>query len=565
MSAYPPIFLNSPREAEQKSEESAIVFRVSSGVLRQELGLRMRRRGMTLLEVILSLALALLLLLTLSMAIDSHLRVVDQGRRHVEQALLARSLLHRIADDIRSTVRYDPQNIRALVPQLTTPSLEDLAVQSGLGEMDFSDTEDTEATAAETTEPPPVPGIYGNRYELYIDLSRLPRLDQFQYELVASEGSPLLDRTSEVKRVAYYVVRPEVSSIAEAAGTLVRSGLVRWELDRAASLLAYEEGTLAELERQVEPIAPEVLGIEFEYFDGQEWVEEWDSDVLGGLPIAIRIALALASNEAARTFGGLGGMFSSTSTETVEPIIYRMLVHLPASAPVQDTSAFESLLETEEEQQSSEGTRQPQQAQQAEKASSGGEDASGGTSGQTDQNGNSGRRGVSLGPPGGFGPGGFGSGGFPPGGGSGGFGPGGFGSGGFAPGGGQIGPGSGLGGRRTQGNSGGGAPSDGSGARRRSGSFGSSPFGGSGRGGSSGFGPGASGGRGGFPGRGSGSSGTTPFGRSGARGNSGSVGRTPFGGSTGGMPRGGTVGSGSGSSSGSGSGASGGTPSGGTN
>ena len=527
--------------------------------------LRSARSGMTLLEVILALALSLLVLWGLSMAIDSHLRVVDRSRRHVEQALLARSLLHRIADDIRSAIRYDPQNIRALVPQLTTQSLEDLAAQAGLGQMDFSDIEDPEATAAETTEPPPVPGIYGNRYELYIDLSRLPRLDQFQYELVATEGSPILDRTSEVKRVAYYVVRPEITAVAEAAAALSQSGLVRWELDRATSLLAAEEGTLTDLERQVEPLAPEVLGIEFEYFDGQQWLEEWDSQAMGGLPVAIRIALALAPEEPT-SGSGLWGMFSGNSAGPAEPVIYRMLVHLPASAPMQDTSTLESLLETMETEQS-EGTDQPQEAKQAATASQVGDGSNTGTN-QTDQQGTAGttRRGVGpsgfgpggFGPgrgPGRFGPGGpsgeFGPGGRPggpgefgpggpggrPGGGSGGFGPGSRSDGGqdrFGPGGrsGGFGPGSGSPGRPGAGPGGasgrfgtgpqgpgsprsgagpgggsgqgpGASPSSGSGSGRRSTFFGSQGSGGGG-GGSAGFGP-SSGGRagsGGFSGGG---------------------------------------------------------------
>lgn len=516
------------------------------------------RAAMTLLEVLLALALAMLVLLGLSMAIDSHLRAVDRSRRHVEQALLARSLLHRIADDIRSAIRYDPQNIRALVPQLSTPSLEDLAAQSGLGEMDFSDIEDPEATAAETTEPPPVPGIYGNRYELYIDLSRLPRLDQFQYELTAAEGSPILDRTSDVKRVAYYVVRPEITAVAEATDALSRSGLVRWELDRAVSLLAAEEGTLTDVERQLEPLAPEVQSIEFEYFDGQQWVDEWDSDAMGGLPVAIRLALALAPDETSKRGGGIWGMFSSGSTAPSEPIIYRMLVHLPASAPIQDTSTIESLMETTEESESTEGTGQPQQAKQASTASQLG-DSLGGSLDQMGQSGTdaTGRRGVG---PSGFGPGGFGPGGFGPGGagggagggpgsGSGRFGPGGFGPGGFGPG--AQGPGVGPGGRGSGGNGGPTPPSNGSGGRRQGGSFGGRSSGGSMPGGSSGFGPGSSGRGGVGSGRTGGSSGGGTFGKGGASGG-GSFRGTPFGGSTGGTPGGGGFGGVSGGGAGSG-------------
>ncbi len=542
-------------------------------------GRGLRRPGMTLLEVILALALSLLVLMGLSMAIDSHLRVVDRSRRQVEQALLARSLLHRIADDIRSAIRYDPQNIRALVPQLSTPSLEDLAAQAGLGQMDFSDIEDPEATAAETTPQPPVPGIYGNRYELYIDLSRLPRLDQFQYELISTEGSPILDRTSEVKRVAYYVVRPELraaAEVAEAAGLLGQSGLVRWELDRAVSLLAAEEGTLTDIERQAEPLAPEVLGIEFEYFDGQQWLPEWDSQVMGGLPVAIRIALALASEEPSSASAGLWGMFSGGSSSPAEPIIYRMLVHLPASAPMQDTSTLESLLETMETQES-EGTSQPQQAKQAASASPLGDSLGTGPD-QMGQSGTGGAGRPGVGLPGGFGAGGFGPGGFQPAQAAGGR-PGGFGAGqrpgGGAPGGigppgssgsgpanrpggrsgrsgpggqgpGSPGPAVGPGGRGSPGGSAPASPSAGSGSGRSSSFFGGRSPGGAGLGGASGFTPG-SGSRGNMrAGQSSGSSSGSPFGGGGSSGGSGfratpsgaaSSGVGAGGSSSGGVPR----------------------------
>ncbi len=293
------------------------------------------RTAFTLLEVILALALSLLVLMALSMAIDTHLRVVDKGRRHVEQAQLARALLHRIADDIRSAVRYDPQHITIILPALKVASLEDMAAEAGFGEMDFGEVEDEEATVAETTEPPPIPGIYGNAWELQVDVSRLPRIDQFQSSLVASgEMGEVADRTSAVKTVAYYVVQE--NSVAAALGGPVRKGLVRRELDRAVTSFAAEIGTLWDMEADLEPIAPEVLALEFEYFDGYEWVAEWDSDELGGLPMAIRIAITLQSPAADENDAGPAWPFGASQAGH-EPCVYRMLVHLPAAEPLEDT------------------------------------------------------------------------------------------------------------------------------------------------------------------------------------------------------------------------------------
>ncbi len=337
------------------------------------------RHGFTLLEVILTLLLTSLVLAALSMAISTQLRAVDRGRRHVEQAQLARALLQRIAGDVRSAVRYDPLDIKKLVPKLATQSLEDMAAQAGFGEMDFSDVEDEDASVAETTAPPPIPGIYGTRYELQVDVSRLPRIDQFQSSLVpTADGGSLLDRTSDVKTIAYYCVRPELTAVAQAVGGLMQTGLVRRELDRAVTSFAADQGMLGDMERGLEPIAPEVMAVEFEYFDGQEWLEEWDSDALGGLPVAIRVAIALDPRAPAAQTASAPGPFDAVATEEFEPVVYRMLVHLPASAPMQGSGG--ELLEEGTE----EGTGQPQEAQQAasaKDASATGLSGSGDTSG----------------------------------------------------------------------------------------------------------------------------------------------------------------------------------------
>ena len=42
---------------------------------------------------------------------------------------------------------------------------------------DSSETSQTEDTASASTLPP-VPGLYGNQYELQVDVSRLPRVDR---------------------------------------------------------------------------------------------------------------------------------------------------------------------------------------------------------------------------------------------------------------------------------------------------------------------------------------------------------------------------------------------------
>jgi len=63
-----------------------------------------RRGGYTLLEVLLVLLITSVLVTAVAAAINIYLRAVEAGRAEVEQAQLARALLRRIADDLRSAV-----------------------------------------------------------------------------------------------------------------------------------------------------------------------------------------------------------------------------------------------------------------------------------------------------------------------------------------------------------------------------------------------------------------------------------------------------------------------------
>src|SRR3954467_2274925 len=70
--------------------------------------------GFTLFEVILAIALAAVILTLIGTAINLYLFQVDAGRTRVEEAQLARSVLSMIADDIRATTVYKPQDTSAI-------------------------------------------------------------------------------------------------------------------------------------------------------------------------------------------------------------------------------------------------------------------------------------------------------------------------------------------------------------------------------------------------------------------------------------------------------------------
>ncbi|MFM9117525.1 MAG: hypothetical protein ACKOU6_15325 [Planctomycetota bacterium] len=186
---------------------------------------------------------------------------------------------------------------------------------------------------ASTAVPPPIPGLYGNQYELQLDVSRLPRLDQYQ-SMTGSAGT-LSDIPSAVKTVAYYLrganqAAPDTGFAA--AGALsqqdaARPGLVRRQLDRAVSMQAASSGN-SSLNQLGELIAPEVVSIEFRYSDGSQWLTEWDSSQMQGLPVAVEILVALQPSLAYADPNDTSTIAKKAVSQS--PKMYRHVVRLPA-------------------------------------------------------------------------------------------------------------------------------------------------------------------------------------------------------------------------------------------
>jgi len=330
-------------------------------------------RGFTLLEVLLTLLLASLVLVALAMAIDFQLRVVDRSRRNVEEGQLARVLLSRIANDLRGAVPYDPLDMESLVAEAMAAakaagagSGQDAGESAGEAaaaaspedsEMEDTDAEEVEDSNSDETAgaggsvvPRSVPGLYGGSDWIQVDVSRLPRLDQFEYLLTSVDGSTRVDRLSDVKTVTYYVVPPDDESAGHAAdGTESGGGLVRSELDRAVASWASDQGGLDETDSDGPPIAPEVTAIQFRYSDGTEWVDEWDSDEAGAFPVAVEITMTITpSTREASEVSSWQTSAGEIASDEENALTYRLVVRLPAYQASSGEGASGETAETEE-------------------------------------------------------------------------------------------------------------------------------------------------------------------------------------------------------------------------
>lgn len=280
--------------------------------------IRPSRGGFTLVEVLLSLALTAVVAGIIGGLVQVYLTNQNIGRDRVKQTQLARALLNMIADDIRTVVRNQSFDTAGLSELLSGGQQSGGAGAAGGGAASGTAGGGSSASggasagasagsgsqAATPTVATLPPGIYGTSTSIEIDISRLPRPDEYVPLEQDVVNGTVADMPSDIKTVAYFVQSKRTDGIRDPLATEVdirskqatadgaAGGLVRRSLDRAITLFAYEQGTTDSLQRTGELLAPEVVAIEFEYFDGQLWQSEWDSSVQG-LPIVVRITLAM--------------------------------------------------------------------------------------------------------------------------------------------------------------------------------------------------------------------------------------------------------------------------------
>ncbi len=253
----------------------------------------------------------------------------------IRRQQLARSILGMIADDLRSVVTAQEFDASVLQQQLgsgggggaggggaggntggggagssagQSGSAAGGSASTGGGTGTASSTAGTAASggAEEVVATVREPGLYGTQYELTLDVSRIPRSDEYIPAANAMISSTLVDVPGDIKTVTYFVQSPNLMGVEDSmqvfsepaavpgAQTGMTSGLVRRAIDRAVLAYAEEMADSQRLMRTGELLAPEVVSLEFAYFDGTQWVYEWDSSTQS-LPWLVQISLGIQS------------------------------------------------------------------------------------------------------------------------------------------------------------------------------------------------------------------------------------------------------------------------------
>ncbi|GAB5402280.1 MAG: prepilin-type N-terminal cleavage/methylation domain-containing protein [Aureliella sp.] len=309
------------------------------------------RSAFSLLELMLALSLIVVVAALVSQLMQLYARDFATRGDDIRRQQLARSLLHMIADDIRAVVvepEYDPSVLETLLggaSEGAAPAGDtgDLGGDIGLGDTGLASGLDDTAEDAAVTDvvTSRTMGIYGDQFSIMVDVSRVPRTDQYEMQAAPMNGT-LVDIPGDLKSVTYYVQAATNQGVQDSMSSFTlkdqteafSSGLIRRALDRRVADYAEEMGDLDRLQRTGTVVAPEVVSVEFSYFDGVEWVYEWDSEQQG-LPWLVQILLAMQSASGAETAELEPGVpisqMSLTDRQMYNIDVYELTVAIPGA------------------------------------------------------------------------------------------------------------------------------------------------------------------------------------------------------------------------------------------
>jgi prepilin-type N-terminal cleavage/methylation domain-containing protein len=311
--------------------------------------------GFTLLELLLALALSVIFVGLLGTAFSFYATKLDARNMEVRRSMLAYSIVNMITDDLRAALyppEFDPTSLENTLSMgsggggAPPGQGEDLSAAGLADDSDSTIGDDPLAAGSGTVEPVETadlsagnaissrPGLLGNQSQIQFEVSRLPRIEEYQQMLAAQEPGALTDIPSDIKTISYYVqgaggqVRDPLQVDGLGNPNSGTSGLVRRSLDRAITKWSLENGAMNNLMASGDLIAPEVVSLQFRYWDGLQWQLFWDSDQNGSLPLAIELTLTMRVQPADPN--------DPTGTELTRQYVH--VIRLPSGRPMeQDT------------------------------------------------------------------------------------------------------------------------------------------------------------------------------------------------------------------------------------
>ena len=279
-----------------------------------------RRRGYTLLEILVASAIAVLLMAALYVTVELQLRHAQAGREVIEQSTLVRALMSRVSGDINSCIGPAmPASTSSTSSQAAgttagaatsgTGTTGSTGSTSPSGGASGSGTSGSGSSSGSTSSTPSssssvvvnnsvhVNLIQGDAGQLTLTVSQWPR----ELNLSPDAAADVQPIVSDLRRITYWLAGGEGNAL----------GLARQEMklvtsDDASTLIPPNIPDEA-----AHVIAEEVKSLTFSYFDGSQWQDTWDSTQPGadgatpkGPPLAVAIVIGIPAPGAQRTNNG---------------------------------------------------------------------------------------------------------------------------------------------------------------------------------------------------------------------------------------------------------------------
>ena len=238
-----------------------------AGKLSATRGGRKRRVGHTLVEILLALGLSLVILVAVYAALDQHWRYAEAGQQQAERMQVTRALFETLSLDLRS-VKFRPDDGVAVRGDANTLAIQSSGLPRAIGE-----------------------SMKGQKLVRW-------RMDELPARSSATQAKTRLRDGSRADPGSAVGLVRVAGNATEVVGNN-RSGAVK----------------------PSEVLAAEVESIQFRYFAGGRWFEQWDSVARQSLPQAVEMTLGFAPSAAARSFDG----------KQTRPGEYKLVVPIPAS------------------------------------------------------------------------------------------------------------------------------------------------------------------------------------------------------------------------------------------
>lgn len=296
-----------------------------------------RLRGYTLLELLLSLALSVLVIGVIGFAVQLYLISLTQQQSRIERKQIARGLIQMISNDLRAAVQYkaadygDLENLVQTQALALNEGIEELRAIEAANGVVSDDSEDPDVP--EIDEEPIIeeeaasfrPALFGTSNAIALDVSRLPRLDQYNSIIAGNESES--QTPSDIKTLSYFFSNAAPQNVDAVQFTnVVSGGLYRRQIDRAVASYAGDSGLVDAPDDFSELVAGEVAELRFRYFDGENWLSDWNSEELQGFPPAVEVIIVI---DPTRSTSGQDYLYNGYNSAVME--LHRTVIHLPAA------------------------------------------------------------------------------------------------------------------------------------------------------------------------------------------------------------------------------------------